>query len=159
MRRIAIGVLCVLIACSAVSAQTSTSQINGRIKDATGAAVPGASIKATQTATGAVRTVVSAADGGYVLANLAIGPYTLEVTKEGFNTFVQSGIVLQVDSNPTLDVSLKVGSVNEQVQVQAEAGQVETHSTGVGNVVDNQRRLPAGAMCHRPLWIVPAHSE
>ena len=154
MRRIAIGVLCVLIACSAVSAQTSTSQINGRIKDATGAAVPGASIKATQTATGAVRTVVSAADGGYVLANLAIGPYTLEVTKEGFNTFLQSGIVLQVDSNPTLDVSLKVGSVNEQVQVQAEAGQVETHSTGVGNVVDNQRVVEMPLNGRNPIELV-----
>ncbi len=154
MRRIVIGVVCVLIACSAVSAQTSTSQINGRIKDATGAAVPGASIKATQTATGAVRTVVSAADGGYVLANLAIGPYTLEVTKEGFNTFVQSGIVLQVDSNPTLDVSLKVGSVNEQVQVQAEAGQVETHSTGVGNVVDNQRVVEMPLNGRNPIELV-----
>ena len=133
------GFVCLMAASAALWGQVSTSQIKGTVKDASGAAVPGAAIKATQTATAAVRTVVSEADGGYVLPNLPIGPYTLEVTKDGFSTFLQSGIVLQVDSNPTIDITLKVGSVNEQVQVEANAGQVETHSTGVGNVVDNQR--------------------
>src|SRR5215831_11397655 len=154
MHRVGKGLMCVLITCSAVLAQTSTAQISGTITDATGSAVPGASIKATQTATGAARTVVSGADGGYILPNLSVGPYTLEVTKEGFSTFLQSGIVLQVDSNPTVDVSLKVGSVNEQVQVQAEAGQVETHSTGVGNVVDNQRVVEMPLNGRNPIELV-----
>jgi carboxypeptidase family protein len=117
----------------------STAQINGTVRDSSGLAVPGAAIKVTQTATGAVRTVASGTDGGYVLANLAIGPYTLEVTREGFSKYVQSGIVLQVDSNPTIDIALKVGSVSEQVVVQADAAMVETHSTGVGTVVDQKR--------------------
>jgi hypothetical protein len=47
---------------------------------------------------------------------------------------VQTGVVLQVDSNPTVDVAL-----SEQVTVSADAAIVETHSTGVGTVVDNQR--------------------
>lgn len=72
-------------------------------------------------------------------ANLAIGPYLLEVTKDGFSKYAQSGIVSQVDSNPTIDVALKVGSVTEQVLVQADANMVETHTTSVGTVVDNQR--------------------
>ena len=83
--------------------------------------------------------MTSGADGGYVLSNLPVGPYLLEVTKEGFTKYAQSGIVLQVDSNPTIDAALKVGSVTEQVMVQADANMVETHSTGVGTVVDNQR--------------------
>src|SRR4029077_1448697 len=101
--------------------------------------VPGASVKVTQTATGAARTVTSGADGSFVLPNLPIGPYTLEGSKDGFSKYVQSGIVLQVDSNPTIDAALKVGSVTEQVLVQADAAMVETHSTGVGQVVDAQR--------------------
>ena len=116
-----------------------TAQINGVVKDATGLAVPGAQVKATQAATGAVRSVTTGADGGYTMTSLPIGPYVLEVSKEGFTKYVQSGIVLQVDANPTVDASLKVGSVTEQVLVQADAALVETHSIGVGQVVDSQR--------------------
>ena len=120
-------------------AQGTSAQINGTVKDSTGLAVPGADVKATQTATGAVRTTTSGADGAYIFPNLKIGPYMVEVTKEGFSKYVQTGIVLQVDANPTVDAALKIGSVNEQVTVQADAALVETHSTGVGTVVDNQR--------------------
>ncbi len=74
-----------------------------------------------------------------MVTNLPIGPYLLEVSKDGFNKYAQTGIVLQVDSNPTVDVGLQVGSVTEQVLVQADAAMVETHSTGVGQVVDAQR--------------------
>ncbi len=129
-------------ACLGLRAQSvSTAQIQGTIQDATGSAVPGAEIKVTQTETGAVRTVTSGADGGYVFANLAIGPYRLEVSKAGFSTYVQTGIVLQVATNPTVDVALKVGAVSEQVQVEANAALVETQATGVGTVIENQRIL------------------
>src|SRR5579864_4259710 len=131
--------LSALLLAGAVWGQTSTSQMNGTVRDASGLAVPSAEVKVTQTATGASRTALSGADGVYVLPNLPIGPYVLEVTKEGFSKYVQSGIVLQVDSNPTIDPVLKVGAVSEQVMVQADASLVETHSTGVGQVVDNQR--------------------
>jgi hypothetical protein len=61
------------------------------------------------------------------------------VSKEGFTKYVQSGIVLQVNSNPTIDATLKVGSVSEQVVVRADAAMAETHSTGVGQLVDEKR--------------------
>jgi len=138
MRTIKI-VMGLFFVCAAVWGQGSTSQINGTVRDSSGLTVPGASVKVTQTATGAARTVTSGADGTFVLPNLPIGPYMLEVTKDGFSKYVQSGIVLQVDSNPTIDAALKVGSVTEQVLVQADAAMVETHSTGVGQVVDAQR--------------------
>jgi hypothetical protein len=124
-----------------VSAWAQTSQINGIVRDASGLPIPGASIKATQTATGVVRTATSGADGDYVMPNLPIGPYLLEVTKEGFSRYAQTGIVLQVDTTPTIDVSMKVGAVNEQVTVEANAAQVESHSTSIGQVVDTQRVL------------------
>ena len=88
-----------------------------------------------------MRTVNSGADGGYVLANLPIGPYRLEISKQGFTTYVQTGIILQVNTSPTVDISLKVGNVSEQVQVEANAALVETQATGVGQVMDNRRIL------------------
>ena len=117
----------------------ATAQIQGSVQDPSGSAVPGADIKATQTATGAVRTATTGADGRYVLPNLPIGPYRVEVTKTGFATFAQTGIVLQVNANPNVDVSLKVGNVSEQVQVEANAALVETQATGVGTVIENRR--------------------
>src|SRR5579871_1639306 len=117
----------------------ATSNISGTVQDSSGLAVPAAEIKATQTETGFVRNAVSGPDGNYLLTNLPIGPYRIEVSKQGFSTYVQSGVVLQVDTNPSITIALKVGNVTEQVQVEAAAAVVETQSTAVGNVVDNQR--------------------
>ena len=136
-----IAVFCIALSSSAAWAQVSTAQIQGTVQDSSGLAVQGAEVKATQTATGAVRTVTTGADGGYVLPDLPIGPYQVEVTKEGFSKYVQTGIVLQVASNPTIPLTLKVGQVTEQVSVQADAALVETQATGVGNVMENQRIL------------------
>ena len=124
---------------AAVAAWAQTSQISGTVKDPTGSAIPGAAIKATQTATGVVRNATSGAAGDYELPNLPIGPYRLEVTKEGFSRYVQTGIVLQVETNPTVDVNLAVGAVSEQVSVEANAVEVETRSTSIGGVVTNQQ--------------------
>jgi len=123
------------------SAWAQTAQISGVVRDASGLAIPGATLKATQTATGVVRNTTSGANGDYVLPNLPIGPYLLEVAKEGFTKYVQTGIVLQVDTTPTIDVALKVGAVTEQVTVEADAAQVETRTTSIGQVVDTTRVL------------------
>jgi len=128
-----------LAAAGARGQAVSTSQISGTIQDSTHLVVPGATITATQTATGFVRTTTSGEDGSYVLPNLPVGPYSLQVTKDGFSAAVQSGIVLQVDTNPVVNFTLKAGSVTEQVVVEASAAMVETHENGVGQVIDQQR--------------------
>src|SRR4030095_9981550 len=89
--------------------------------------------------TGQVRSTVTDADGNYVVPNLPVGPYQLKVSLQGFTTYVQEGIVLQVNTNPQINVTLAIGAVSEQVTVTANATMVETHSTGIGQVVDNQR--------------------
>jgi hypothetical protein len=122
-----------------VAQSTSVSQISGTVQDSTGSAIAGAQVRVTQTDTGLVRTTTSDSAGTYVLTNLPVGPYRMEVSKDGFSTYVQTGIVLQVNTNPTIEVSLKVGSITEQVQVEAAATMVETRTTGVGQVVDSQR--------------------
>src|SRR5579864_2178324 len=131
-------ILVCLFACAAAWAQ-STAQIHGTIQDSTGGAVPGAEVKATQTAIGVTRSTTTAADGGFLLTNLPLGPYRLEITKEGFTKAVESGIELQVNGDPAVDVALKVGAVTEQVNVEANAALVETRNSGVGSVMESQR--------------------
>jgi hypothetical protein len=131
--------LCLFFSAAVLSAQTiSTSQIRGTVVDASGAAVADAQVTLTRTATGAVRTVSTAADGAYTLQDLSVGTYQLEVTKQGFTKYLQTDIVLQVGSNPTINVALKVGAVTQEVTVQAEAVMVDTQSTGVGQVTAPQ---------------------
>jgi hypothetical protein len=137
MRILALVALILVLTFSAAFAQTA--QINGTVRDASGLAIPGANVKATQTATGVVRTTTSGGDGGYVLPNLPVGPYLVEVTKEGFSKYAQTGIVLEVNAAPTVDVSMKVGAVSEQVTVEATALQTETRTASIGQVVDNAR--------------------
>src|SRR5437867_5395563 len=119
----------------------STAQITGTVKDASGAVLPGVEVTATQTETGIARSTVSNETGVYVLPNLTLGPYKLEASLAGFRTFVQTGIVLQVNSSPVINVALQVGQVSEQVEVQANAALVETRTVGVGAVVENARIL------------------
>jgi hypothetical protein len=140
MRKICIIGVSWSIGCALLFAQSiSTSQIKGVVQDAAGMLIPGAEVTVTQTATGAVRTALTGQSGGYVFSELPIGPYQLEVYKTGFSKYVQSGITLQVASNPTIDVTLQVGGVTEQVVVQSDATMVETQSTGIGQVIDQQR--------------------
>ena len=119
----------------------ATAQISGTVKDPSGAVLPGVEITATQTETGIVRTTVTNETGSYVLSNLALGPYRLEAALTGFRTFVQTGIVLQVNGSPVINPVLEVGQVSEQVEVQANATLVETRNAGVGQVIENQRIL------------------
>jgi hypothetical protein len=119
----------------------ATAQISGSVKDQSGAVLPGVEVTATQTATGAKRNAVTDETGSYILQNLAIGPYTIEAALPGFKTYLQSGIVLQVGTNPIVNAVLEVGQVTDQVEVTADAALVESRSSGVGNVIDNQRVL------------------
>src|SRR5437879_6560361 len=107
----------VLMACGNVWAQ-ATAQISGTVQDQSGAVLPGVQLTATQTETGVSRMTLSNETGTYTLPNLPVGPYRLEAGLPGFRTFVQTGIVLQVNANPTINVSLEVGQISEQVEVE-----------------------------------------
>src|SRR5579862_9673283 len=115
------------VACSNLFAQSAaTSQIAGTVQDSSGLGVPGAQVKVIQTDTGLTRTADTGADGGYTLVSLPAGQYRLEISKQGFSTYVQNPITLQVASNPTINATLQVGTVGQQVLVEASASMVET---------------------------------
>src|SRR2546422_3717977 len=108
-RWVGIGFAAFIATCPLLQAQISaTAQISGIVSDTSGAVLPGAEITVTQTETGIMRTGVTNETGAYVLPNLPIGPYRFEASLAGFRSFVQTGIVLQVGSNPVINVSLQV---------------------------------------------------
>ncbi len=134
------GAVMSALACGSVWAQ-ATAQITGTVKDQTGAVLPGVEVAVTQTETGATRTAITNESGSYVLPNLPIGPYRLEASLPGFRKYAQTGIVLEVNSSPTVNVVMEIGQVSEQVEVQANAALVETRTAGIGAVVENARIL------------------
>src|SRR6185436_1390907 len=104
-----------------------------------GAVLPGVTVVAIQANTGFRREVVSDETGSFALLNLPIGPYRLEATLSGFRTFSQTGIVLQVNSNPVIPVKMELGSLEETVSVEAAAPLVETRNPAVGAIVTNEQ--------------------
>lgn len=142
MRRVWAQLFIVSVFCLAFSAGVfaqATSQISGTVKDASGAVIAGAQVTVTQTDTQFTRSATSDASGVYSLPDLPLGPYQIQVKKEGFNTYVQTGIVLQVGSAVTVNPALQVGSVAQSVQVEGAAVPMnDTTTTGVGQVVNSQ---------------------
>ena len=135
---LAVSLVC---ACNGWGQATQAAQIAGVVQDQSGAGIAQSRVALISIETGIVRETVTSADGSYTLPNLPPGSYRLNVSKEGFTGYSQTGIVLQVNSNPQINVTLKLGQVSEQIEVQADAGMVETHSNGVGQVIDQERVL------------------
>ena len=124
---------------TAFAQAVNNAQIHGIVQDPSGAAVVGAQIKGTQTNTGRTQTTVSGADGTFVLPDLPVGGYSLEVSVPGFKKYLQTGIVLQVGQNVEVNIPLTVGTVADEVKVSADAAMVETQDTSISEVVDQQR--------------------
>lgn len=136
--RVLVGVVLLLLASTAAWAQ-ATAQINGTVVDTSGAVLPGVTIVAIQTDTGFRREVVTDESGSYALLNLPIGPYRLEASLTGFRSYAQSGIVLQVNSNPVIRVTLQLGELAETLTVEGQAPLVETRNPSVGQVITNEQ--------------------
>jgi hypothetical protein len=144
MKHIAIGILASLLVCGLPCTEAlaqGTAQINGSVKDQSGAVLPGVEITVTQTDTGITRNTITDERGSFILPSLPTGPYRLEAALAGFRTYAQTGIVLQVNSNPVIPVVLEVGQVAETVEVQANVTQVETRSLAVREVIESAQIL------------------
>src|SRR4030095_6305184 len=124
---------------SALASAQATAELNGRVTDDSGAVLPGVTVTETPTDTGFTRTAVTDGTGTYSMPNLPTGPYKLEVALQGFKTYVQTGIVLQVGATPTINASLGVGNLEETVAVEAAAPLVDVRSDGISAGVENER--------------------
>lgn len=131
--------LTIFLLTAALAAAQATAELSGRVTDESAAVLPGVTVTVTQTDTGFTRSSVTDGTGGYLLPNLPTGPYRLEVALQGFRTYVQTGIVLQVGATPTINAVLAVGNLEETVAVEAAAPLVDVRSAGISDVVENER--------------------
>jgi hypothetical protein len=133
--------LCILLLGAGTLRADVTGSIQGVVHDSSGAVVGGAKVVATNVQTNLEQETVSASDGAYRVLALPAGTYKLTVTASGFQTFTETDIVVKVNDQLHYDVALKVGSVNEQVEIVANAVQVQTESTQLGDVIDSKKML------------------
>lgn len=117
----------------------SIASVTGRVVDVSDAVVSNAQVKMTAVDTGTVHNVLTNSDGIYTIPNLPIGAYILEATAPGFQTYVQRGIVLRVNDNVQVNVTLTVGQVDQKVEVEANASMVQTQQNAISQVIDGRR--------------------
>jgi hypothetical protein len=128
--------VCLSLAARPGYGQTLNASLTGTVTDTSGAVVPQVAVTAANTATGVATKTTSDAAGNYTLPSLPAGTYNLTFEKEGFNATVINGVTLQVDQQASLNATLKLGSVSQQVVVTGEAPIVNTESATVGTVID-----------------------
>lgn len=131
---------------------TTAGAIVGTVRDQSGAMIPGASIRATNSATGSVTTAASDTNGRYVVDNLRPGNYTVEIAAKDFGTYKQENVIVEVGLGTTVDASLKVAAQATTVVSTAEAPVITTdnpsfstniNSTTIDNLPINGRRWSA----------------
>jgi hypothetical protein len=133
--------VCIVLLAAGAQAQQATALITGTVKDPSGAVVAGAKVTLRNSNTNIARSIPTNKDGYYSFTLVPIGAYELTVEQRGFEKYVHSGITLEINQNARLDVSLKVGSISQVVEVQGDVSQVDTVSATLGKVETTQRIL------------------
>src|SRR5712692_3305418 len=116
----------------------STASLSGTVTDASGAAVPGARVVATNQATGVESPTQTDTAGAYLFPSLPIGLYRLSVSGTSFQTSVVTDLKLQVASTLTHDVQLKIGQATETVEITADAAVLDTATNTLGQVINDK---------------------
>jgi len=122
---------------SAVAWSQQTSTILGSVKDASGAVIPGAKVVATNIGTLLHRDTVTDTVGEYRIPSLPPGNYNLEVSAEGFSSYVLSNVKVDVGQMARLDATLKVGEAAQKITVEGSQPILQTADAQVGNVIEN----------------------
>ena len=118
-----------------------TGSILGLVKDPSGAVVPGVKVTASNQETNFSQSVTSDVNGEYRLLALPVGTYRLEASHTGFQRFAVTDLVLTVNEQRRVDVTLQVGNVQMEISVEATALAVETNSTQLGEVINEKKIL------------------
>ena len=116
----------------------ATATVTGQVTDASGSALPGATVKITDTETGVIFTRKTASDGIYTVPLLRPGVYSIQVSATGFATANRDDITLEIQQVAQEDFKMQVGAVETQVTVEGAAPLLNTESTEVGNVINEQ---------------------
>ena len=130
--------LLVMMLSSMLYAQIRSATITGTVRDSTGAVVPDATVVVTQQETGVATNIKTTAAGAYTAPYLAAGTYTVAVAVSGFVPYRETGISLAVTQTVRVDVDLKVGAIEQAVEVSAQAAQIQTDSSTVQGAIESQ---------------------
>ncbi|HEX4074744.1 MAG TPA: TonB-dependent receptor [Candidatus Acidoferrales bacterium] len=128
----------ILLLAAGARAQVSAS-VTGHVEDPSGAAVAGATVTARNVDTGAARDVVADGEGAYLVAALPVGDYEIDASKQGFKEEVRSGIHLVVGEEATVDLTLQLGEVNQEVTVNGDAPMVSVTTNDVSGLVGEEQ--------------------
>ena len=134
------ALLLLCLTASIASAQTSFGRVGGSVTDQSEAPIAGVRVIVSDTETQNTRFVETDASGFYVLTNLPIGPYTLEVNHAGFKRQQRTGINVTADGRLTVDFKLQLGDVGQSVEVTAQAGEtINTTSGELSHTIDSRQ--------------------
>ncbi len=136
LKLLALTFVFAFLSAGVVRADNQYATIRGQVVDQTKATIPGAQVTATNTGTNETRTVTTQADGSFEFLSLPIGTYNISVTKDGFQTYQATGIVLVINQIYVINPTLQVGSASQTVTVEAAKTQVETTSMQLGTTVE-----------------------
>ena len=149
MKLLAVAML-VLTCAEEALAQTTEGSIRGYIRDEQGAVLPGVTVTATSPDVAGTYSAVADPDGLYRLMNLAPGTYTVAATLQGFSRFARENVIMRAGLNLTVDVVMKVGTVNETLTVVGEAPLLEASNPGQAVNVSGEmvRSVPLAGRRH-----------
>src|ERR1700722_14765423 len=114
---------------------TSTGTVAGVVTDQSGAVVPDAAVRLTDTATNIARTTTTNKDGRYIFVDVSPSVYNIAITKKGFSTTEAEKQEVSVGASLTLNLSLQVGGASTVLEVQATGTELQTTNATVGNTV------------------------
>ena len=157
IRCIAKASIAALIVTSSVWGQTA-GRITGVVTDPTGALLPGASVKLINIATGVKLSAASDAQGVYSFLLVPVGQYEITVTVEGFQDYKGKGLVIDINSSLTVDIAMQLAGQKEAVTVEANAVQVETTDTQIGQTIESKQvtAIPLNGRSYTDLLAIQA---
>jgi outer membrane receptor protein involved in Fe transport len=142
-----------ILVCTIVPAQTTSTSIVGTVVDASGAVLPGAKITVVNTRTSQKREDVSSSTGDFSFPLLDVGVYDVTVDANGFKQEIRRGVVLQINDKLRVDFALQVGATNERVEVTATSATLQTDEATLGLTVE-QRRVEELPLNNRNLGVL-----
>ncbi len=154
--RISLLALLSLIALPGWAQLNTSATITGTVTDASGAVIPDATVVVLDEDTKTSTTTQTNSSGTFVMPNLAVGTYTVAISRSGFQTFKESGIILHPATVATVNATMQLGAVGTEVSVQASAAQVQTSTSEISHAVSQTQvsTLPLNGRNYQALAVV-----